>query len=331
MNLKNSSPFPNAKYEWIMLEADYRKMKITNDSGEGLMTFYDVLPGISVIYNDFHMDSCESGFQPNQSILCIDHCREGRLEQETEQGTYTFFQAGDLKVDHRLHHIGTIKMPTKHFHGVSIVFDLEQASESLSMAMRNFPINLTSIREKYCDDKHPFLIRGESSVKHIFSELYNIPLKIKKIYLQVKIFELLLFLDALELSSENKRERPYFYKGQIEVIKSIHALLTEDITEHHTLEALSTRFQIPLTTMKNCFKSVYGNSIFAYMRIYRMNVAATLLRNQQELSIAEIAGMVGYDSPGKFSAAFKDVLGDTPLSYRKVSFNPAVAGTHHEI
>lgn len=48
-----------------------------------------------------------------------------------------------------------------------------------------------------------------------------------------------------------------------------------------------------------------------------MNYAANLLREQNDLSIAQIAGMVGYDSPGKFSSAFKAVMGSTPLSYRK--------------
>ena len=119
------------------------------------------------------------------------------------------------------------------------------------------------------------------------------------------------------MSPDNKEERPYFYKTQVEKIKAMHKLLTENITAHYTLDELAKRFDIPLTTMKSCFKSIYGNPIFTYMRIYRMNSAANLLREQKDLSIAQIAGMVGYDSPGKFSSAFKAVIGDTPLAYRK--------------
>ena len=139
---------------------------------------------------------------------------------------------------------------------------------------------------------------------------------VQKYYLKVKIFELLLYLDALELAG-TKEERPYFYKTQVEKIKAIRSLMTENLTEHYTLDDLAKRFDIPHTTMKSCFKSIYGNSIFAYMREYRMNYAANLLREQNDLSIAQIAGMVGYDSPGKFSSAFKAVMGSTPLSYRK--------------
>nr|WP_281417326.1 AraC family transcriptional regulator [Clostridium mobile] len=86
--------------------------------------------------------------------------------------------------------------------------------------------------------------------------------------------------------------------------------------EHYTLEELSKRFNISLTVMKTCFKNIYGDSIFSYMKTYKMNQAAVLLKMKKELSVSDIAGIVGYDSPGKFSTAFKSVMGMTPLVYR---------------
>lgn len=310
-----SHPFLDDTYHTIIEDDDCSVTRISDSSGDGLMTFYHVLPGILVLYNDFHMPSCESGFEANGDLLCIDHCREGRIEQEIEKGVYTYFEAGDLKVDRRVYHTGHMELPTKHYHGMTIALQMDKASKSLTEAMKGFPVDLYALQKKYCDDKHPFVVRGEPLIETIFSQLYAVPVKIKRYYLQVKILELLLYLDALEFSTRTE-ERPYFYKTHVEKIKAIHKLLTENLTEHVTLENLSKRYDIPLTTMKNCFKSIYGNSLFAYMRIYRMNHAASLLRKQNELSIAQIAGMVGYDSPGKFSTAFKDVIGDTPLSYR---------------
>lgn len=317
--MKNQKPFPNAEYQWVVDDGDCSVLRIRDMTGDGMMTFYKILPGVSVIYNDFHMSSCESGFEPDCDLLCIDHCSEGRIEQEVQKGVFTYFEAGDLKIDRRTDHTGRMEMPTGHFHGISIVFDLKEAVRSLPTAMQGFPVDLYALRQKYCAASHPYVISGEASIAHIFSELYSIPLKIRTYYLRVKIFELLLFLDALEIDLKNRGERPYFYKTQVEKIKAMHKLMTENPGERLTLEHLSDRFDIPLTTMKNCFKSVYGNSIFAYMRIYRMNYAANLLRTKKELSVAEIAGMVGYDSPGKFSTAFKDVLGSSPLEYRKHS------------
>ena len=112
-------------------------------------------------------------------------------------------------------------------------------------------------------------------------------------------------------------ERPYFYKGQVEKIKAIQALLTEDLTKSYTMEELSKQFDIALTPLKNCFKTVYGSPIFTYMREYRMNCAAVLLKSDKNLKVAEIAGLVGYDSPSKFVSAFHQTMGKTPLEYRK--------------
>lgn len=172
----------------------------------------------------------------------------------------------------------------------------------------------TALREKYCKHNQIYFLRGESAIKHIFSELYNVPQNINEYYLKIKIFELLLYLGGLEIS-DSKDERPYFYKSQTEKVKALYSLITSDIQRHYTLDELSKKFDISLTGMKTCFKALYGDSIFAYVRKFRMNKAATLLRTT-DTSVAAIANEVGYDSPSKFSAAFREEMNMPPLEYR---------------
>lgn len=292
-------------------------LKSCDHTGEGFMTIYPVFPGTVLMYNDFHMRECMSGFQSNMDMLCIDHCREGRIEQEFGRDTYSYLQAGDLRVDRRLHHSGHVEFPLCHYHGLTIGFELETAARELPQVLRGFHVDLLGLSEKYCgDDAAPFVIQGEPAIEHIFSELYHVPRKIKADYYKIKVLELLLFLDALEIS-EHKEERPYFYRSQVEKVKAMQALLTQDLTRNYTLEELSERFDIALTPMKNCFKAVYGSPIITYMRTYRMNYAASLLKSDKALKVTEIAGLVGYDSPSKFASAFKQEMGKTPLEYRK--------------
>mgnify|MGYP000251346684 CR=1 FL=1 len=40
---------------------------------------------------------------------------------------------------------------------------------------------------------------------------------------------------------------------------------------------------------------------------------------ETEYSMAEIAGMLGYDNPSKFAAAFRSVVGCSPREYKKSS------------
>lgn len=78
-------------------------------------------------------------------------------------------------------------------------------------------------------------------MEHIFGELYAVPEKIKPHYFKVKVLELLLYLDALDLP-ESWEEKPHIYKSQVEKVKAIQAFLASHMDESHTQQALATRF-----------------------------------------------------------------------------------------
>lgn len=290
--------------------------RMQDDTGEGTMTAYDIFPGAMIIYNDFHMLGCNSQFHTGANLLCIDYCRVGCIEQEMGRNAFSYLEAGDLRIDRRKKHSGNFHFPLNHYHGISIAFYLPEAQKSLKDQIKDFSVNLYDLQKRYCENQKPYVIKSETGISHILLELYKIPAKIKKDYFRIRVFELLLYLDALELD-EHKEERPYFYREQVEKIKAIHELLTEDLMVYYTTQELSERFDISQTSLKNCFKSVYGSPIFTYMRAYRINKAAAMLKLERTKNISEIAGLVGYDSPSKFTVAFRKLMGKTPLEYRK--------------
>lgn len=290
-------------------------LKIQNETGEGIMTIYDVFPGAVIMFNDFRMSYCKSEFQANtRNLLCIDHCREGSIENEMDNGVYSYLEAGDLSVDIRKYHAGYVNFPVKHFHGVSVGFYLPDAEKQIRVEFRNFSVYLSTLQHKFCKDDKPYIIKASEEIEHIFSELYKVPSKIRKDYFRIKIFELLLYLDALEYDDQSM-EKPYFYKNQVEKVKAIQKLITENMLKHYTIEELSEKFDMSQTALKTCFKTVYGRPIFSYMQNYRINMAATMLK-KGEKKVSEIAGDVGYESQSKFTSAFKKIMGITPLEYR---------------
>lgn len=52
--------------------------KLDCSDGLGLMTVYQVYPGIQLIYNDFEAAGCEWDSVVGGDVLEINHCREGR-------------------------------------------------------------------------------------------------------------------------------------------------------------------------------------------------------------------------------------------------------------
>lgn len=301
----------------VIKNQECQVMKVENETGEGVMTTYQVFPGVAVMYNDFHMSYCISEFEAKDTnLLCIDHCREGGMEQPMDANGYSYREAGDLVVDIRKYHKGRTNFPLKHFHGISIAFYLPEAEGQLTKELKEFPVKLKEIQAKFCEDGKPYVIKASQEIEHIFSELYYVPTKIRKEYFRIKIFELLLYLDALELNEQGK-EKPYFYKSQVETVKAIWMEMTEDLTKSYTIEELAKKYEISATALKTCFRAVYGSPMNTYMQQYRINTAATMLQKEPRKTVVEIAGEVGYESPSKFSATFKKIIGTTPLEYRK--------------
>lgn len=291
--------------------------KMKDATGEGAMTCYKVFPGIDLMYNDFHMQSCFSEFRPKVEMIGIDHCREGRIEWECRNGAYMYLQEGDLQISGKERHTGGFGFPLSHYHGITVTIYINEALKTLAGIFDGFSVDLQALREKFSPGQRPFIIRAEDSVRHIFSELYRVPDKIRKEYFKIKVLELLLFLSAVDVPV-NGEERPYFPKKQVETIKAITKYITENLDQRFTLNELSARFDIPLTTLKLCFKGVYGTSVYTYIRSHRMHAAAFMLRETNE-NITTVAGKVGYNNPSKFAAAFKEIMGVPPAKYQKYS------------
>lgn len=159
---------------------DCKVMRLSDNSGEGMMTLYHVFPGVFLMYNDFHMKECISGFQTDMDLLCIDHCREGRIEQEVGQNAFSYLEAGDLRVDRRIHHSGKVEFPLCHYHGISIGFQVETAAKEIPASMKGFSVDLYELQKKYCSDRTPYVIPGEPAIEHIFPNFTMCRSKSKK-------------------------------------------------------------------------------------------------------------------------------------------------------
>lgn len=300
--------------EIVKRENDCTAYRISDETGEAVMTSHTVFQGIELIYNDVHMQTCQVDTQPPQNILEINHCREGRIECEFDGGEYLYLSKGDLSIQLKDSSSRTSCFPLGHYYGISVAIDLEQVPKCLSCILDDVTVDSSELSKKLCEPGKYTVMRSMPCFEHIFSELYTIPDSIKRGYMKIKVLELLLYLNGIDLEAE-RSERKYFSKYQVDKVKSIKAYLVENICRHITLEELSQKFDIPLTSMKSCFKGVYGTSVYSFVRHYRMQSAAMLLK-QTDKTIIEISGMVGYENGSKFAGAFKKVMNVTPKEYR---------------
>lgn len=291
-----------------------KSFHLENESGSGDITLYCVFPGVELVYNDMHMAYCNKNQQPAPHIMEINYCKEGRSECLFKRHQYCYMSAGDLSfcsLDSDAHQS---EFPTSHYHGITITIDFSAITDEMKKVLELLSVDLNRIKALSQADEFT-IIRANETIEHIFSELYKVPGAIRRGYIRVKVLELLLILTELKID-HTPIKHPYFPATQIKIIKEIHTFLVENFSEHHTIDELSKQFQISPTVMKKCFKGVYGDSIYAYMKKYRLQVAEQLLR-ESDLTISEIATRIGYLNPNKFTSAFRDEYGVSPTTYRK--------------
>lgn len=285
--------------------------------GFGEMACYDIAPGIKMSFNNLNMDSCYRPMVPQQDFLQIDHCLEGCYECELAGGAVTFLGEGDLAVSNLCKGQQLFvdsRIPLKKYHGITVLFEIETAQQTLDRDFKQARINLEQIRDTLCADGRSLLIKSKHEVDHIFNEIYSVDERIRLPYFWIKIIELLLFLSLLDASYVKKPRQ--FSEEVSKGTQKAYQFIIENPFSKMTIPELSEMVHVSESSLKRCFISLSGKSIGTFMKMKRMEAAAELLIAEPQLSIGEVAEAAGYENQSKFSAAFKSIIGTTPFAYR---------------
>lgn len=303
------------KYVDVLDRKDNKAVyQLKDESGSAKMTSYQVFEGIILIYNEVHMQSVLVDILPPEEMYEINHCREGRIECEFNNGEYLYISKGDFSVNRKNGGCNQTYFPISHYHGISIAISPKEAQNTIDYWLGKSKVDLRKLIEMLCGKKSFFLIGENKSLEHIFSELYDVPDKIREDYFRLKVLEVILFLSTFE--EKKKENRSYFSRRQVEKIKLIQKQITEQLDKKFTLNQLAIEHKIALTSMKKCFKGVFGIGIHSYMKNYRMNAAAKMLLETDD-TILCIANRVGYENASKFSTGFKELIGLSPKEFRR--------------
>lgn len=286
-----------------------------DSTGDCEITVYPVFSGIELVYYDVHMQSCDIDLAKGREMLIITHCQEGRIEFEYKNGEYLYLASGDLSIQKNTENIRHRYCPLSHYHGVSVAIDMNRVPRCFSCILDDVFVSPEELEMKFCSEKPYSIMRENISIEHIFSELYSVPENIRKGYHKVKVLELLLFLSGLDYKGESE-ERRYFSRSQVTAAKEAKKYLLAHLDEHITITELADMLGISSTSLKICFKGVYGDTINGYITNCKMQKAASLLKSTDK-SVLEIAGIVGYNNGSKFAGAFRRVMNKSPNEYRK--------------
>lgn len=283
--------------------------------GKGIADNYPLFPGITLTHSLYLANKFTFHHPPMESAMQINHCRYGRIGWEMHNDLNIYLGPGDLSI-HMMDACAesTMSLPLGYYEGIAISVDLNVLEQEAPDILREAGVSGSKLREKFCPNGETTAMPASTQIEHIFSELYRLPDGFQIPYYKLKVQELFLFLSVLELDDKIKLDQ--YLSPQVEIIKAVHRQLTEHLETRYTIEELAKQHLINTTSLKAVFKTVYGAPIAAYMKAYRMNRAAELLRQTND-SIAEIAAKVGYENQSKFTTVFKDTFHLLPTAYRR--------------
>lgn len=279
---------------------------------------HKVFDGIDLMFLDVKQKTIQFYAKSHTKTFAINHCEEGRIECKFTSGEYLYMGPGDMSLGWHIssNYQHENYFPTKLFKGVVLLVDVEKAQPILDTLVTETRIDLTQLANRFCEQSEFGMMMEETeSVRQIFSSLYKVPDQIKGHYFKLKVIEIFLLLSVI--STTNHEKRSSYRKQQVDIVKAVNEHISTQFMKRITIDSLSDQFDIPTSTLKRCFKGVYGTTIHHYLKECRINAAKHLLQESDQ-SILEIANAVGYENGSKFTSAFKEATGVTPSAYRKV-------------
>jgi len=143
---------------------------------------------------------------------------------------------------------------------------------------------------------------------------YGLHSSLEKLYSRGKVYELIsLYFHKSDV--DGIQNCPFLEdEANVEKIQKAKQILIEKMAEPPTLTQLAGQINLPIQHLKDGFKHIYGETVFAYLLNYKMEYARKLL-STRKYNISEVSFEVGYSTPSHFIAAFKKKFGSTPKRY----------------
>ncbi|MBQ8017309.1 MAG: helix-turn-helix transcriptional regulator [Methanobrevibacter sp.] len=297
----------------IKKDNDKSIVEIGENAKYGKMETYSIFPGIVIAYMDMTIDNIGDVFVEEKithRLLEINHCSDGRYAYMVGDDKIIYFGKGDLSVSIYELTKTLSDFPLGYYKGLEIFIDVDVANDYVKEYIPDF--DLIEFYEDLKRNKGYVLARANEKIDHVIGELYCVDERIKESYFKLKCIELLLFFSITKFS-ENES---ILSQKQVEMVENVKNDLISDLESKITIDELAVKYDVSKTTLKNCFKEVYGKPIFKWRKEYKLDYACRLIEESQ-YSISDISKMVGYSSPSKFGQAFKDYVGCTPSEYNK--------------
>lgn len=273
-------------------------------------------PDLMVTYNDLHCSvytNPSGAFTiPIDNLYSIDLCQSGRCELWLEGDHDIVMNPGFIG-------LGAIKYlpkqfyyPLNYYQGIKIMFNSRIFDEPDFQKMTG-GFSWEPFRKRL-DNKGAVVFPKNEELSKLIASLHELDGEKDLERYRLRIMELFLLLERVGLPDETSFN--HLTRKQNEIAKEAHDQLANHPETPYKVQDIADHLHVSVSSLNNYFRSCYGDPIPTWVRKYRLNLAADLLKATDQ-TIAEIATSVGYTNISKFSTAFRKQFSMLPSAYRK--------------
>ncbi len=249
-----------------------------------------------------------------QDFLQFHFCLKGQMNFRFNQGSYTFplnenhsmllyNPAKELPIDVEL---------SENTWLVSVLISITKFHALFSSDADHIPFLSSENSSKKYYDNLPF----SSSIAVVLSQILQSKVhdSLKTLYIKGKVYELLsLYFNKSE--DPSVEQCPFLVDEEnVRKIRKAKEIVLDRMTDPPSLEELAVEIGLSLKKLKEGFKELYGDTVYAYLIDHKMEEACRML-NSQKYNVNEVGIKLGYSSASHFIAAFKKKYGTTPKKY----------------
>jgi len=250
----------------------------------------------------------------NKDVIQFHFCLKGQTNFIFNQGNYTF----QVQENHSMLLYNPQKpLPinvelTPETWMISILISIAKFHSLFSSDANHISFLSPENSSKKYYDNLPFT----SSIAVVLSQILQARVhdSMKSLYFKGKIYELLsLYFNKNDDSSIE--QCPFLIDEQnVQKIRNAKDIILDRMIDPPSLDALALEIGLPLKKLKQGFKQVYGDTVFAYLLEHKMQEARRML-DSQKYNVNEVGLKLGYSTSSHFIAAFKKKYGTTPKKY----------------
>jgi len=290
---------------------------------KGFKEEYVLRDGLKIVINEYKLrKNIVVDYSINQAPLEFAYCLSGELSieinQEGAEQDKLEISKGTSAVFYLPNTNGKMSISGKEYLKIlSFHVSPDYLKEFIEPEFDEFPIIFTNLTSSEFPNSFIILNKINSlmlaAANHLLDNLLSgAP---KKMFLESKALEMM-SLSVAEIMNKDTNDLQIsdYLKEQIIALESRIRCNPND--NFPSLRDISNSIGLAHTKLNRIFKSLYGNTVFGYIRDIRLFKSKELIE-QNNMTITEISFYLRWSSPAHFARDFKQRFGRTPKQFQK--------------